>query len=494
MTRVKIKCRGTPDRNKKLKLLEILFSHQVHVARCFIGNGGYIAIPNTETDGDRIFQKETKVDLEGHGFNPLMPAELKVKKSVIISKLDDVIYDREEEEIKDELTLKNTWMENELDSIFKFPNSATIKLTFTQTSLAKKCTEKGIRAFNISIPHHEVKQETFIQINCCMRCYALEEHATRDCPKDSNFKLCSECSKEGHLWYECREKNKKCVNCKENHNTLAMKCPKRKMILKEKRKDEIERQNMKYVEAARGHGSVPAQAAMPRYVHPEITKEETLKIHICVAHAHYRNLENPGSYGEELNKILTANNLPNIIIPDCPKSDTLLTVTSDQRKQKADEVMPTEIQQEPEEQSVKQKLRIRSRKPRKDSTSKQTESETSDVDNENTAKGTDSVTKTAKEVGLNLYTPQERGWPEKEFTVESLVTGLRKNTYKYTYDNKNYNEEEVLQMILTGNIKLRNCWHTVENDQFRKIRSGQLQERSPIEQRDPRIRKYQQDR
>ncbi len=78
--------------------------------------------------------------------------------------------------------------------------------------------------------------------------------------------------------------------------------------------------------------------------------------------------------------------------------------------------------------------------------------------------------------------------------MESLVTGLRKNTYKYTYDNKNYNEEEVLQMILTGNVKLRNCWNTVENDQFRKIRPGQLQERSPIEQRDPRIRKYQQDR
>lgn len=88
-------------------------------------------------------------------------------------------------------------MEDELDSISKFPNSATIEITFAQT-LVKKCTENGIRAFNISIPHHEVKQETFIPINCCMRCYTLEEHATRNCPKDSAFKLCSECSTEGH--------------------------------------------------------------------------------------------------------------------------------------------------------------------------------------------------------------------------------------------------------------------------------------------------------
>ncbi len=121
-----------------MKLLEIQFSHQVHVSRCFIGNDGCIAIPNTEADGDRIFQNETKVDLEGHGLNPIMPAELKVRKNVIITKLDDVIYDRREDEIKDELTLKNTWMEDELDSIFRFPNSATVKLTFAQTSLAKK--------------------------------------------------------------------------------------------------------------------------------------------------------------------------------------------------------------------------------------------------------------------------------------------------------------------------------------------------------------------
>ncbi len=316
-----------------------------------------------------------------------------------------------------------------------------------------------------------------------MRCYTLEDHATRDCPEDSNFKLCSECSTEGHLWYECREKIKKCVNCNEDHNTLAMKCPKRKMIIKEKRKDEIERQNMKYVDVARGHGSLPSQAAMPRYIFPEITKEETLKIHICVAHAHNRNLENPGSYVEELNKILAANNLPNIITPDCPKSDTILTVKPGQRKQKTDDVLTTETQKESEEQTVKQKPRIRNRKSRKDSNSKQTESETSDAENENAPKGIDSDIKTAKEVGLNLYTPQERGWPEKEFTVESLVTGLRKNTYKYTNDNKNYNDEEVLQMILTGNVKLKNCWNTAENDQFRKITPGQLQERSPIEQR-----------
>ncbi len=83
------------------------------------------------------------------------------------------------------------------------------------------------------------------------------------------------------------------------------------MILREKRREETERKNMTLADIVRGQGNLPTQSMTPCYVKPDITREETLKINICVAHAHYRNLENPGTYGEELNKILTANKLPN---------------------------------------------------------------------------------------------------------------------------------------------------------------------------------------
>ncbi len=303
-----------------------------------------------------------------------------------------MIYDHEEEEIKDELILKkkNSWIQDDLDSIFKFPNSSTLKVTISQTILAKKCTEKGLRAFNISIPAHEIKQETFIPVNCCMRCYNLEDHATRDCHKDSRYKLCSECSIEGHLWHECKEKTKKCVNCKEKHSTMAMRCPKRKIILKEKRREETERKNMNYVEIVRSQGNVPTQSSVPHYIYPDITKEETLKIHICVAHARYNNLEKLGSSGDELNKILTANNLPNQIIPDCPKSDKIFT---------------TETQGSAQYQTTTHKSRNRGKKQRKDSTNTQTtESEASDLEHENIDKGTD--VKDATDFGLKLYTAQ----------------------------------------------------------------------------------------
>ena len=99
-----------------------------------------------------------------------------------------------------------------------------------------------------------------------------------------------------------------------------MKCPQRKLILKEKRKEENEKQKMTYSDISKIHANIPTQVKTPYYSMPQITREEVLIINIGVAHAHYRNLENSGTYSEELNRFLTANKLPNVVIPECPNS------------------------------------------------------------------------------------------------------------------------------------------------------------------------------
>ncbi len=43
-------------------------------------------------------------------------------------------------------------------------------------------------------------------------------------------------------------------------------------------------------------------------------------------------------------------------------------------------------------------------------------------------------------------------------------------------------------MIKEEVIKLKDCWYSVEKDEFRKIRSGLLVERSPMDKRDPRLK------
>lgn len=60
--------------------------------------------------------------------------------------------------------------------------------------------------------------------------------------------------------------------------------------------------------------NIPAN--MSCYNLPQISKEELLKIKICVAHAQCKNQEKPGSYAYELNRVLNANKLPTIVIPE----------------------------------------------------------------------------------------------------------------------------------------------------------------------------------
>ena len=80
MTRVKIKSRASSDRDRKLKLLEILCRNEVHITRVFTGHDGFTVLTLDEVHGDKIFTREVKTDLEEDGFNPLMPADLRVKK------------------------------------------------------------------------------------------------------------------------------------------------------------------------------------------------------------------------------------------------------------------------------------------------------------------------------------------------------------------------------------------------------------------------------
>ena len=130
-----------------------------------------------------VFSKTILDTLTNNDFTAILPPELRVKKSVIASRINDLIYEKDEETIKRELIKCNTWIGEDLDTIFKFPNSSTIKITFKQAQLAEKCTQTGFLAFSLSVPSYHIKQETFIPIKCCMKCYQLENHTTKECNK-----------------------------------------------------------------------------------------------------------------------------------------------------------------------------------------------------------------------------------------------------------------------------------------------------------------------
>ncbi len=430
MTRVKIKCKGlgsSGNKDKKIKLLEIMCTKEIHVTKIFNTNDGFALLLISEDNAEKIFTKELKDSLDKEGFYPL-----KVKKSIIVTRVEDLIYDRYEDEIAEELKLKNLWIGDEIDSVFKFPNSSTIKIIFTQTNLAKKSIEKGLLAFNLNIPPSDIKQETFIQIKTCMKYYRIEDHSTRDCPKDVSFRICSECSKEGHVWHQCKEQIKKCINCGENHTALAIKCVKRKTVIRKKRKEEATRKNLSFAAATSSRNNFQQQ---PHLVDtPNITKEDTLKIQMCFVHAYYRNIENPGSYEDELNKILKINNLPSIKIPETPNSHKILSLQSQQQTQNTiGTIQKKQYTQKTKEVAAKH--------------DRYNEEKDDEIDSELESMEKEILCKDAREIGLKIFTSKERGWPSDRFTTTDLLQGTEHNRYKWSYKDAKYSEEEILEMI-----------------------------------------------
>ena len=205
-----------------------------------------------------------------------------------------------------------------------------------------------------------------------------------------------------------------------------------------------------------------------------ITREESLKINICVAHAHYKTLNNPGTYAEELNKTLTLNGLPNIKIPgdddpgntntnniQIPSTNPINTSQNVQESNK-EEAAPNNKQLGNMEEQLQPNMEEQIQP------------------------------KEAKDIGLKLFTTNDRGWPRTNFTRVDLINGIYKKIYKWTFEDANYTDNHILKLITEGSIKLNDCWYVVEDDIFRKIRPGITEERTPPKERDPRLRKITQ--
>lgn len=101
--------------------------------------------------------------------------------------------------------------------------------------MVRKALNSGLLMFNLSIHSSLIHREEFIDLTVCYRCYKWNEHTAVSCCKDKNFKICSLCSSIGHLFHECTNSIKKCINCSGSHSTLSFACPVRKKIAVEVR-------------------------------------------------------------------------------------------------------------------------------------------------------------------------------------------------------------------------------------------------------------------
>ena len=205
----------------------------IRVTSIRVVEDGYLLYFPTSEEADRLFLPSVIAALAAMDLEPMMPAELKARRSVILGNVDNSIYDNQEEIIKEEIYKSNEWAR--VKEVKKFRNS-TLKVIFEQAIMSQLCREKGLKLFKLYIPGNSINQDQFYHILTCFRCYKVEDHATQFCDKPAEYKICSMCSREGHTWKNCKAAVKKCLNCGGNHCSIAMSCDIRKKILQEKRR------------------------------------------------------------------------------------------------------------------------------------------------------------------------------------------------------------------------------------------------------------------
>lgn len=101
MKRVKIKYKhNANDREAKQKLLEILSPRNINICNLFhTKDGNLVAVTATDADADKLLQGTTVADLQSKGFDPILPPEVRSRRTVICHKIDGLIFDKSPQDI-----------------------------------------------------------------------------------------------------------------------------------------------------------------------------------------------------------------------------------------------------------------------------------------------------------------------------------------------------------------------------------------------------------
>lgn len=278
---------------------------------------GFAVITSSEREADTLFETNCLNQLNGERYTPILPPEQRAKRTILLFGVDDYIKSHSEEEIKQEIYRVNDFTVNFIDSVYKFPHNAIVKISFSQTAPAQKCIDQGIKMYNMRIPQHQIKEQDYTPVTTCMRCYALDSHYTNQCPKPKEYTICSECGSEEHKWFDCSSGRKQCVNCSGPHRTLAYKCPHRKQAV-EKTKE------MKKATETKSYSAAVSTHPITTTTNDVFSPEAANKILTCLLQAHLMNTSDPGCFETVLNSWLEMNNLPTIVAPKNPESFKLL--------------------------------------------------------------------------------------------------------------------------------------------------------------------------
>ena len=473
-----------PGPNRKIKVWNTLINLGINVQTVKEAYGGYFIL-----GADQIIEKVTEnaQEFRKNNFEILDPPELKAKRTIVLTGVCEHIPDYSDKEIQDEVTHANPTIR--ATEVIRIPRNASIlKLKLENVSMVSHSLLMGLSLFSQHFSENHIAQDLYANIPQCMKCYSYA-HTSRNCDKDETYLVCSVCSETGHRYKDCKTKTAKCISCQGNHATLASRCPTRKEKTKELAREKraqsqhrgAPREGVSYATAATANPMPPSilPQASTAWIAPPL--KQTAIINTALIYSNMREAARPGVFQHTFNRIMEANGLPTVVIPE----DVLDAEAIQQNlsgNTPANEMETTTNEEESRKRARESIDSVQTQKEAEEALPlvHPAESEPSTSSQENapapSAKGKESKkkkAKTAASLGLQIFTPMHEYIPRNvtHDKLRAMVLNSDVNV-KYVYTAE-VPEDEVLEAITSNEIDLSQApIHKIQASRIQNIRQG----------------------
>lgn len=276
----------------------------------------FLYLITDDIDLEKFISEDIKVELNQMGFEIFNPPEINAAKTVVLYQLDRQISGVTDEELRNAISTGNPWAE--IEELVRLGQAGLIlKLRFTERQMAERTITEGIFVMHQHVPPRMTAREAVIKVNPCTTCYKWT-HFRHACPT-KNLIICNKCAREGHRSTTCRSQDFRCINCQGDHPTLAYRCPIRKQLIRDKKKEEIKKaQNATEAKQKSYAGVVqprhqPDMDPLPNRV--QIKPDALYHIMSAMVLAQMGECWQPGSFQSTLDQCYEANQLPKFKVP-----------------------------------------------------------------------------------------------------------------------------------------------------------------------------------
>ena len=294
-------------------------------------NDGFKAYLPERKYVDMLFSDEVTKKLADLRCSVIKPPYLTTSRTIVVTRVNRFIMEHGSEEIEEEINSSNEpWLV--ISNVFKFPSGKTFKFECNSAEMAEKCIKEGLFAFNLSIQPYDLSLEASQNIQYCFKCYAIDDHTSKYCEKEKNYKVCSLCASTSHTYKECDSTVRNCINCGGQHPTMSKSCLKyREAVAAKENSSNKMASTPSYIVPSAFTNKINKQPQLPANpsqkdsydMSPKfgINRDDVLRIYMVFIYASSVESEEQGTFDSNLQKLLKANNLPSIdvagIKPPC---------------------------------------------------------------------------------------------------------------------------------------------------------------------------------